>query len=652
MNPSWYPGYYLDPKHWPEWMPEVFPHWLPASLVRTPPEIPPESWPEPSAKPSYGLFDELPERLRPKSFEEQLAALPTLLPVPETPAPQPNSSLWGGLLPVGLASQPAQWPDTSPVSMPPSAPTAESLPPLWPRWPHLVSTLGGGPPAKIAGWPDDVPMLPVQWPSSAQFPAMPPAPPTESNRYGSTAPTAAAPPPLITDDAARRADYWANLKDIGKGLLFGGPNATTHTPIDTFTQPHAIGTPQMPRSDYDPAPVPHLESSNYWGAPPNALPKPIDDDPFVRAAARVRDAVISNARRVQGTALPSWLPEGGWTPVLRPPVTPSSALQGALTPFTSYPETYEQMRHEALDLISEGFGQAKRAASTRQPTVGQPLARPSSSKGDEFLLGLGKTALGSAGYALSPLDAAVRTVVSKPIEAAFEIPKEYTELAASLWPPKLAIPIGMSAVKFFPHHKVKAAEAMEAAGRDWKDIVRETGLYRGAEGKWRFELSDKGYRIRPSAGTLDKDGYRVSTLFEHYDHPGLREAYPHLAAVTSRLRIDPNRPYFAAFDPSTNTLAISATSVTEARTKGIHELVHPIQDYEKHARGGSPEGLRLANPSLSRRQSEDDYRKLAGEVEARAAEARLRMNARARRRTPFRETEEKIVPRDEQIIKD
>jgi hypothetical protein len=192
-------------------MPKAFPHWLPASLVRTPPEIPPASWPQQSSKPSYGLFDELPERLRPKSFEEQLAALDTLLPVPKTPTPQPNSSLWGGLLPVGLGSQPAQWPDASPASMPPSMATAGSLPPLWPPRSGVVPVLGGAPPAKIAGWPDDVPgdfpVLPVQWPV--------PAPPSGH----------AEPDPFIVRDprttgfplreGASRDDVLSNLARLG-----------------------------------------------------------------------------------------------------------------------------------------------------------------------------------------------------------------------------------------------------------------------------------------------------------------------------------------------------------------------------------------------------------------------------------------------------
>src|SRR5262245_4964547 len=187
MNPNWYPGYYFDPKNMWEWMPDEMDHWLPASLVRTPPEIPPESWPEPSSKPSYGVLDDLAERVRPKSLEERLAALPTLLPdaVTTPAASQSNSRLWGGLLPLDLASQPAQWSDASPASMPASMPTAESLPPPILGAPGVVPVLEGGPPARIAGWPydvpGDVPVLPVQWPSSSpsQPSAMATAPPVQ-----------------------------------------------------------------------------------------------------------------------------------------------------------------------------------------------------------------------------------------------------------------------------------------------------------------------------------------------------------------------------------------------------------------------------------------------------------------------------------------
>src|SRR5262249_41708855 len=134
MNSKWYPGYYLDPQHWPEWMPDAMEHWLSSSLVRTPPAAPPETWPAPSSKPSYALFGDLLQKPRPNALEEQLAELPTLLPDVSKPAP----------------SQREPWPDT------PASVASKSPPPLFPRWPDYVMTTAGVP-AKIAGWPWDVP---------------------------------------------------------------------------------------------------------------------------------------------------------------------------------------------------------------------------------------------------------------------------------------------------------------------------------------------------------------------------------------------------------------------------------------------------------------------------------------------------------------
>ena len=75
MNPKWYPGYFLDPQHWPEWMPDVMDQSPPSSLVRTPPAPSLETWLAPSSKPSYALFSDLLEGPRPKSLEEQRAEL-------------------------------------------------------------------------------------------------------------------------------------------------------------------------------------------------------------------------------------------------------------------------------------------------------------------------------------------------------------------------------------------------------------------------------------------------------------------------------------------------------------------------------------------------------------------------------------------------
>src|SRR5215467_4320533 len=64
---------------------------------------------------------------------------------------------------------------------------------------------------------------------------------------------------------------------------------------------------------------------------------------------------------------------------------------------------------------------------------------------------------------------------------------------------QLAILGGVTA-KTFPWAKLKIAEAMEKAGKSVDEIWRATGLERGADKFWRFEISDRGYRVKPNVG--------------------------------------------------------------------------------------------------------------------------------------------------------
>ncbi len=211
----------------------------------------------------------------------------------------------------------------------------------------------------------------------------------------------------------------------------------------------------------------------------------------------------------------------------------------------------------------------------------------------------------------------------------------------------LAIPLGLAA-KTFPRARVKIAEEMEAAGHTAPQVTRETGLYRGAEGKWRIEAPDAGYHVRPEVGAVDQEGYRVAPLFEHHVHPALQKAYPHFGSITSRLKIDPSRDARSSFDLRTNTLTVRAPSVEEAERAGIHELVHPIQEYEKFARP-VPFSELLMQPGVSFDEALRNYYRLASEAEARNAEKRLRWSEERRRAEPFPETED--LPRDQQIIR-
>src|SRR5262249_18762992 len=98
--------------------------------------------------------------------------------------------------------------------------------------------------------------------------------------------------------------------------------------------------------------------------------------------------------------------------------------------------------------------------------------------------------------------------------------------------------LGGMGARTFPWKRLPVAEGMERAGRSVDEIWRATGLERGADGQWRFEISDKDYKVNPKAGILDKEGYRVAPLYAQQKHPGMQAAYPELADGRSKLRID------------------------------------------------------------------------------------------------------------------
>jgi hypothetical protein len=211
---------------------------------------------------------------------------------------------------------------------------------------------------------------------------------------------------------------------------------------------------------------------------------------------------------------------------------------------------------------------------------------------------------------------------------------------------QLAILGGMAA-KTFPWAKLKIAEAMEKAGKSVDEIWRATGLERGADNFWRFEISDRGYRVKPNVGVLDNEGFRVAPLYEQQVHPGMQAAYPNLAGAQSKIRIDPLGPELGVFQRG--SIAVEAPIRSVIKSKSIHELQHMIADLEGHARGGNL--LEFMKPGISWREAYELYRRLAGEVAARNAQSRLyESELQRQRKSPLR-TEDKDIPRDRQIIR-
>jgi hypothetical protein len=115
---------------------------------------------------------------------------------------------------------------------------------------------------------------------------------------------------------------------------------------------------------------------------------------------------------------------------------PMAYVQKALEPITSYPETYSRVNRESWDEVSRGIDQLE------HPAGGVDVAK-----------GIGNVALGSLGFVGSPVNAAIDTVVGKPIEEITGIPSKYTDFAASM-----ALPIP----KFLPHPGAGRAAAVPA----------------------------------------------------------------------------------------------------------------------------------------------------------------------------------------------
>lgn len=228
-----------------------------------------------------------------------------------------------------------------------------------------------------------------------------------------------------------------------------------------------------------------------------------------------------------------------------------------------------------------------------------------------------------------------------------------------------------------PLAKLRTAQAMEKAGVDRADIWTKQGWYRGVDGKWRWEISDKpaetqiseyedavvkqaalmqekerllkkgasisqaeNFRNRLASFNARKPIPNEGSLVDTYLHPELHNAYDFSPVQTVRF----NRKNMADI-AGANTEAFAATTDIGGKQVPIlgfkdynayrglkkgpgdrglmaHEVQHVIQNTENWAPGSN---IALAG-------SADNYTRTAGEVEARNTQARLNMTEAERRK--------------------
>ena len=195
------------------------------------------------------------------------------------------------------------------------------------------------------------------------------------------------------------------------------------------------------------------------------------------------------------------------------------------------------------------------------------------------------------------------------------------------------------------------ASKMEAAKASPQEIWAKTGTFRGPDGHWRQEISDKGSTVGLSQ--------RSGSAEEIFKHPELYAAYPELAGTKMNLygtmkEAPDTRASITGTPKEGFQVDIYEPGISRSpRKSAIHEMQHAIQEIEGFSPGGnksqaflhpvfqeikqdtlrslSPNGEPIDPVLLNNMAAESYYRRLAGESEARAAEQRANMTSEERR---------------------
>ena len=227
---------------------------------------------------------------------------------------------------------------------------------------------------------------------------------------------------------------------------------------------------------------------------------------------------------------------------------------------------------------------------------------------------------------------------------------------------------------------LRLAQEMEKRGIDRDVIWKETGWGRGADNKWRFEIDDSASALaglQPIKGTVKTPMGAVyiaphpnysrrgiwggregrAETFSGIEHPEYYAAYPELIENISGVRA--GRAGFpteglAKMKKGKAVIHIQGLG-DEARSGLLHELQHPVQVREGFTTGGTPAQFydepvvdSMAAHLAAQNEAFSKYHRLAGEVEARNVQKRMRMTPEERRSVPPWETED--VPRSKQLL--
>lgn len=228
------------------------------------------------------------------------------------------------------------------------------------------------------------------------------------------------------------------------------------------------------------------------------------------------------------------------------------------------------------------------------------------------------------------------------------------------------------------------ANRLEKSGASRDEIWDQTGWFKGADDKWRFEIDDSGTMMRPAASKNEGD---YIPLGEAFSHLPLKNAYPEMFSNTGTAFRYQNKPFGSpegTWSPSSRSITVKAPSeadMAQARDVALHELSHNVAAIEGFDPGSNPgiafdvlmasqrkalsniedamqarqseigllgympnttdpqlrnlqdEYLYFSNKSYSDQEAADLYERVTGEVEARNVQKRANMTPAQRKAT-------------------
>lgn len=249
--------------------------------------------------------------------------------------------------------------------------------------------------------------------------------------------------------------------------------------------------------------------------------------------------------------------------------------------------------------------------------------------------------------------------------------------------------VGGKLSKTFPIAKAAMFEKAEAAGMNPRKATEITGVWRGLDGQLRYEIPDNNLKLTKKE-LVDTSAFydstftfsekaapkiRLSPQTYSAEHADIIAAYPQLQGILDKAKIteDINSSKAGVYRNSATSavkkgapqIEATANSIQTIRETLSHELNHAVQEIEGFPSGGTPAMFKpenaqavkdlgvsfdpvglVANEGKSEFQK---YRRLLGEADSRAVEARIDMTPEERLKTLFEDSYD--VPISEMILR-